>query len=60
MSRIDAKTLGRVVRTRDAGFTLPIVLSVLVMLGVMGVAALQASRDEMLSALAVMSGKGPG
>ena len=53
MSRIDAKTLGRVVRTRDAGFTLPIVLSVLVMLGVMGVAALQASRDEMLSALAV-------
>ena len=53
MSRIDAKTLGHVVRTRDAGFTLPIVLSVLVMLGVMGVAALQASRDELLSALAV-------
>ncbi len=37
--------------TCDAGFTLPIVLSVLVMLGVMGVAALQASRDELLSAL---------
>ena len=39
--------------TRKAGFALPVVLSVLVMLGLMGAAALQSSRDELLSALAV-------
>ncbi len=43
------------VRGNDAGFTLPIVLTAMVMLGAMGVAALQASRDEFLSATAVNS-----
>ena len=39
--------------TRDGGFALPIVMFALVLLGVIGVAALQASRDELLSATAV-------
>ena len=38
---------------RDGGFALPIVIFALVLLGVIGVAALQASRDELLSATAV-------
>ena len=42
------------VRTaRDAGFALPIVVFALVLLGMIGGAALQASRDEILSAEAV-------
>ena len=42
------------VRTsRDAGFALPIVVFALVLLGMIGGAALQASRDELLSAEAV-------
>ena len=41
------------VRTRNGGFALPIVIFALVLLGVIGVAALQASRDEFLSAVAV-------
>ena len=39
--------------TRDGGFALPIVIFALVLLGVIGVAALQTSRDELLSAVAV-------
>lgn len=44
------------VRTaRDAGFALPIVIFALVLLGMIGGAALQTSRDELLSAEAVTS-----
>ena len=43
------------VRTRDGGFALPIVVFALVLLGVIGVAALQTSRDELLSGVAVSS-----
>ena len=39
--------------TRDSGFALPIVVFALVLLGMIGGAALQASRDELLSAEAV-------
>ncbi len=39
--------------TQDGGFALPIAIFALVVLGVIGVAALQASRDELLSAVAV-------
>ena len=41
------------VRTRDAGFALPIAVFALVLLGMIGGAALQSSRDEILSAEAV-------
>ena len=39
--------------TRDSGFALPIVVFALVLLGMIGGAALQTSRDELLSAEAV-------
>ena len=39
--------------TGDAGFALPLVVFALVLLGVMGIAGLQSSRDELLSAMAV-------
>ena len=38
---------------RDAGFAMPIVVFALVLLGIIGAAALQSSRDELLSAEAV-------
>ena len=41
--------------TRDAGYALPIAVFTLVLLGVMGAASLQTSRDELLSAVAVNS-----
>ena len=52
-SSMDDRTPDHIDPTHQAGFALPIVLSVLVMLGIMGVAALQAARDELLSAQAV-------
>ena len=39
--------------TREGGFALPIVIYGLILLGVIGVAAIQTSRDELLSAKAV-------
>ncbi len=52
---MDARSLmdSPIVRTRDGGFALPIVVFALVVLGVIGVAALQSTRDELLSAQAV-------
>ena len=56
MSRMHTKTDGATGRpTRDAGYALPMSVFTLVLLGMMGVAGLQTSRDDLLSAVAVNS-----
>ena len=52
---MDTRSNDHILRTRDGGFVLPMMIFVLVVLGVMGAAALQSSRDELLSAAAVNS-----
>ena len=52
---MDTRSKDHIVRTHDGGFVLPIMVFALLMLGVMGAASLQSSRDELLSAAAVNS-----
>ncbi len=52
---MDTRSNDHIVRTRDGGFVLPIMVFALLLLGVMGAASLQSSRDELLSATAVTS-----
>ena len=52
---MDTRSNDHIVRTHDGGFVLPVMVFALLMLGVMGAASLQTSRDELLSAAAVNS-----
>ena len=52
---MDTRSNDNIVRTHDGGFVLPIMVFALLLLGVMGAASLQTSRDELLSATAVTS-----